>query len=594
MTTDQRTANSQRQVLFHGGTVLTFDPTDTVHDAILIDGGIVSATGSREDLQRQAGSDVLEIELGGATVLPGLIDTHPHLLHYGTLEEPLVRIWDARNHDDIAARIRERAASTPAGQWIMTTPVGEPHYFYRRSFKALREGQLPPRGVLDRATDEHPVVIQAWAPVVPNTMALNSMALKVLGIDRKTPDQVGNVTIEKDESGQPTGRLSGYVNNYYSFDDFARDVWLRIPSLQLDQLIPGTKRAIAEFHKLGNTGVYENHMMEGPLIDTYRQLRRQGELAMRVMVSQECESHGMPWSQPRALDDYMARMAEAADAIELQDDYFRFNGLSIVWDGLATTGHLMTRQPYQGPDGAPTTGKYQVSPEKIELAMRFCAERGLRLNTLTGGTRANEENLAMLERLAKEYDIKSLHWLLIHSPLIEAEQVKRYNALNIDMTTSMTFCWGLGDDFREMPGIGTLKDLMPLRRCFDAGMAVAAGTDWGPKNAFEQIELALTHAFGRSGQRNLGPDQRITRIEAVSMWTRDAARVLEWPEMGSLVANTYADLVVVDRDPITCRVDDIGATNPLLTLLDGVPVHDAGALAGTEALAELGRGGWKS
>jgi predicted amidohydrolase YtcJ len=80
VTTDQRTANPQPHVLFHGGTVRTFDAADTVHEAILIDGGIVSATGSREDLQRQAASDVLEIDLQGATVLPGLIDTHPHLL----------------------------------------------------------------------------------------------------------------------------------------------------------------------------------------------------------------------------------------------------------------------------------------------------------------------------------------------------------------------------------------------------------------------------------------------------------------------------------------------------------------------------------
>ena len=86
----------------------------------------------------------------GATILSGLVDTHPHLMHFGTFAEPLVDIADARSHDDIVERIRARAADTPAGEWIMTTPVGEPHYFLRRSWRNLAEGQLPGRRVVPR------------------------------------------------------------------------------------------------------------------------------------------------------------------------------------------------------------------------------------------------------------------------------------------------------------------------------------------------------------------------------------------------------------------------------------------------------------
>jgi len=99
----------------------------------------------------------------GATVLPGLVDTHPHVLHFGAFGEPLVDVADARSHEDIVARIRTRAATTPPGEWIMTTPVGEPHYFIRRSWRDLAEGRLPDRHVLDRATAAHPIFIQAWA-----------------------------------------------------------------------------------------------------------------------------------------------------------------------------------------------------------------------------------------------------------------------------------------------------------------------------------------------------------------------------------------------------------------------------------------------
>jgi predicted amidohydrolase YtcJ len=74
-----------------------------------------------------------------------------------------------------------------------------------------------------------------------------------------------------------------------------------------------------------------------------------------------------------------------------------------------------------------------------------------------------------------------------------------------------------------------LGDLIPLRRMLDAGLVVGCGSDWGPKNVFEHIALAETHEFCASGRRNDGPAQRVTRAEALHMWTRDAARVLGWP-----------------------------------------------------------------
>jgi predicted amidohydrolase YtcJ len=89
-------------------------------------------------------------------VLPGLIDTHPHLLHFAAMAEPLVDITDATTHAEILERIHVRARETPPGEWIMTTPVGEPHFFVTRSWRDLAEGRLPDRQVFDRATSELP------------------------------------------------------------------------------------------------------------------------------------------------------------------------------------------------------------------------------------------------------------------------------------------------------------------------------------------------------------------------------------------------------------------------------------------------------
>lgn len=576
---------SARSLIFTGGPINTFDARTSVAEALLVEGDTIAAVGPLADVRSRARAGTQEVDLGGAAMFPGFIDTHPHLLHYGSLQEPLVDILDARDHSEIVARIAARARKTEPGEWIMTTPVGDPHYFVERSYKNLAEGELPTRQILDRATERHPVVIQAWAPSLPNAIAFNSHALATLGINEQTPERISNVWIEKETDGTPTGRMFGSVTNYYSNDRYANELWLKIPFLKFELLVPGTKRAIGAYHSLGVTGVYENHMMDKKLIDAYRQMRRDDTLRMRVMASQEAESYGMPWSRPRAMDDFMARLENAARSIELEDEWCRFNGVTIMWDGTCFPGGMMMREPYRGPYGEETRGYFHIDPKKAEIVMQFCAERRIRLNTMCMGVIAHEENLSRLEKVAQQYDIRSLKWILNHAVFIEKEQVARYKALNMDFTTSMSFCWGKGDLFRARMDKVDLSDLMPLRRFFDAGFAVAAGSDWGPKNPFQQIRLALTHEFAGSHYYNRGPDQKVSREEAVAMWTRDAARVLQWDGIGSLQEGGKADLVVTNRDLMTCDEDAIGQAQALLTLVNGEAVHDHGLLGTSSAHA---------
>jgi predicted amidohydrolase YtcJ len=137
----------------------------------------------------------------------------------------------------------------------------------------------------------------------------------------------------------------------------------------------------------------------------------------------------------------------------------------------------------------------------------------------------------------------------------------------------MAFTWGKGNLFRSRMKPSVLADLVPLRRLLDNGLSVAGGSDWGPKSSFKQIELALTHEVAGSDEPNLGAAQRITREEALAMWTRDAARVLRWDEIGTLAPGKQADLAIVDRDPLHCPVEEIGKTVVEATLLAGRPVH---------------------
>jgi hypothetical protein len=236
------------------------------------------------------------------------------------------------------------------------------------------------------------------------------------------------------------------------------------------------------------------------------------------------------------------------------------------------------RDPYKGPYGEPTRGVSFIPPEWCEIVMRFGAERDLRVNVVVAGTGEHDEYLAQLEAVDRELGVRGRHWILQHVFFLEAEQARRYAALGFDVTASMSFSWGKGDMFIERIGAHVLADLIPLRRLLDAGMTVACGTDWGPKNVFEHVALATTHEFQGSGRRNDGPAQRVGRAQALAMWTRDAARVLQWEGVGTLAPGSHADLIVVDRDPVETGVDDLPGTRVLRTVLGGAVVHDTGDL----------------
>lgn len=564
-------------VLYRGGRVLACDGTTPPAEALVVRDGRVAGVGPRDAMARLAGAGAEEVDVRGATVLPGFVDTHPHLLHFGAFAEHLVDLADARSHEDVVTRIRARAATTPAGEWIMTTPVGEPHYFIRRSWRDLAEGRLPDRHVLDRATTAHPVFVQAWAPVTPNVCALNTLGLERLGLGAQTPDRVEHVWIEKDAGGVPTGILHGAVNNYYTNDPFMNGLLRQLPLLVPDAILSGTKRAMAAYNRLGVTTVYEGHAMGHAEIGAWRTLREEGVLTVRTLTALEAELSGLPWTAPLSMAEFRENLDAALAMESVGDDLLRHRGVTLSRGGACWPGFLRMWEPYRGPWGEPTTGVTFVEPEKEQAALDFCAAHPLRLNFIGTGYRDHDEFLDRAEAVARRLPIADRGWILQHVFFLTERAARRYAALGMRVTTSMSFSWGKGDMFADRVGEHVLSDLIPLRRMLDAGLVVGCGTDWGPKNVFEHLALAETHAFAGSGRRNDGPAQRVTRAQALAMWTRDAARAIGWDGVGTLAPGSHADVIVVDRDPLACPLESLPATRVLRTLLGGRVVWDAGA-----------------
>ena len=568
----------QTEVVYTGGEVLLDGGTEAA-EAVYVRDGRVAAVGSTADVLAAAGPHVGRQNLDGATIIPGLIDTHPHLLHFAAFKAPLVDISAARNHEEIVEAIRRKAEHTPKGEWIMTTPVGEPHYFHRRSYRNLSEGALPDRRVLDRATRDHPVVIQAWAPVTPNVCAMNSAALAAVGISASTPEQVSNVRIEKDGNGEPTGILSGAVTNYYNFDPFFLELLDRMPPLIQPDLVPQAfMQAMAGYNAFGITTIYEAHAMDFPLVEAYQGMRAQDLLSLRVQVAPELEPGALPSDRPKSLDQLRSTLETALAMRTRDDDWLRIDGITACVYGPCYSGNLAWNAGYRGPWGEQTTGNRVISEENLRFAYEFCAERGLRLNLCAVSPDEHEEHFALAADVMGKHNLDRTGWVLQHGYLIREDQAKRYADLGFAMTTSMSFTFGKGDMLAERIGPEALPLLNPLRHLLDAGLPVAASMDWGPTNPFEQMQLAITHQMFPSGRSNAGPGQVISRTEAFRMWTANGATVLGWDGIGNLAQGSHADLAILDRNPVTCDLDDLPTTQVLRTHVGGRIVHDNGSL----------------
>ncbi|WP_158072056.1 amidohydrolase [Streptomyces sp. CB01580] len=563
-----------------GGRVRTLDPGTPEAEALVLSGGRVLAVGDREAMAEVAGPDARQIDAEGGVVMPGLIDTHPHVMHFGMLAGGLVDLTDAVDHADIVARIRAEAANTPPGKWIMCTPVGEPHYFVRRSERDLPERRLPDRWILDSATDAHPVLIQAWAPRMPNVVAFNSAGLRAVGLTSFLPTRVCDVEIDKNEAGDLTGILRGPVTNYYTYDPFWGQILTKLPKPSMENAVAGTTAELARYAAQGVTTVYEGHAMEPEHIALYQQLRATDALPLRVMATLDAESVIFYPFDPLPHGEFAARLGQLAGQISDDgDDMLRVSGLTFSPGGPCFSGYFATYEPYADPFGRPTRGVRFLSLDKEETFIRFCAVNGIRANLCLGAYREHDDFLDIAERVVREHDFRDRRWILQHAMTITPQQARRYAELGFQVTTSAGFAWGKGAMYGERMGTHVWRDLEPLHRLSDIGLDLAGGSDWGPKNPWEQIELAQTHRFAGSDHRNDGPDQKLSRIEALRMWTTGAASVLGWPEIGSLAPGNHADLVIVDRDPVTCPVEDLRGTRVLRTLLGGRTVHDSGELS---------------
>jgi predicted amidohydrolase YtcJ len=519
-----------------GGKIVTVDDRFTLAQALAIRDGRIVKVGATAEIEALKGPQTRVIELGGRTVIPGLIDNHAHWVRAAEHDE--LRFDGVTSRQLALTMLAERVRATPPGQWIVVLGGWSEEQF-------TDEPRGFPVDELDRIAPNNPVVLQA----VYNHSYLNTSALIAAKIDPGTPDPQGG-SIEKDGSGKPTGLVRGAGGVAF--------VAARVPLQQQEAWLANTRKLVAYLNAMGVTAWLDagGRGMGAKHYEPYKYLADRGELNVRLF-----------WTtirQPATPAQVDAVIGEIRELKPFQGtDYFDNVGWGESVFAPVTTQLLRVASNTKPEDLA--------QMRRLLLAL---AERGIYVNSHVEMSAAIDAFLDEYESINKERPIKGLRWSFSHLDQVSEAQLERMKKLGMTAQIhSRPLIQGAlmhkvhGDKAWDMP---------PFRRIQDSGIHWGLGSDATAvttSNPFYTLSLAVTGRMvgGRKVNR-----QTITREEALIAHTRsNAVFLFQEGNLGSLAPGKYADLLVLDRDYLTVPEDEIKDLRPLLTMVGGRIVHDA-------------------
>jgi len=498
-------------VLFNGN-IYTVNDQAPRAQAIAVSRGKILAIGSNADVMNLASAGSEKIDLGMKTVLPGFIDAHSHPAMAGVMHLRMVDC-DLRSIAAIGRALRERAAKTPAGEWVLG---------FKYDDTKTSDGRPLTIGDLDAALPDHPVRIEHRGG---HTIYCNSLAFEKAGITDKTPDPPGG----KIDHDPATGRLSGRAA------ESARALFDKVIPNQLtrDDHREGVK-LISKM--LAKTGITSAHEAQGTPTDllAYQDAHQAGELLYRAYC----------FINYRFIDSMIA----AGVRTGLGDDWVRVGAMKLVCDGSISERTARLSEPYQGKPG--DYGILVMTEEELYSYGRKAHTAGWQIGTHANGDVGIDTTLRVYERLQKESPRRDPRFRLEHCTVINDDLVRRIKALGAIPTPFSTYVYYHGEKMRYY-GADRLNHMFALRSFLDAGIRATQASDYPPGEFLPmmalQSEVTRTDIKGNVW----GAKQKVMVEEAIRVGTLHGAYAsYEENLKGSLEVGKVADLVVLGRDPM--------------------------------------------
>ena len=557
-------STSPADLIFHNGQILTMDSSSSIQSAVAVKGNAIQAVGADNDILPLAGLETKVTDLRGRTLIPGIVDIHAHMDREG-LKEIFPTLADSRSITDILEVIREQVSTTSPGEWVVTMPIGDPPN-YTDMPQSLAEGRYPTRWELDQVSPDNPVYIRGiWTPwnVPPSISIANSAAFKLAGIDRHTQSPDSTVTIEKNSDGEPTGIFID--QNTYPTVEF--NLMRVVPRFTHTQRVAALKRSMALYNSVGTTSTYEGHGVAPEVVRAYREVWDSGAATVRSQLVLN-----PVWESAEEAQQDMEQWGHTASGSGFGDEMLKLTGIYLQYEGSQYIAESrLAELPFTGWAGF---GQAYNDADRFRKFGHLAARHNLRVNTLVRDVL--EEVLTIFEEVHQETPIDQKRWVINHVLQASPEQLQRIKNLGLVVETiPLTELWLRGSKYLDQPDLA--DSAVPHRRYDEMGVHYAFGTDNKPYNPFATLWAAVARTERQTG-KVLGPDQRLSRMDALRVFTMGGAYFcFEEDRRGSIEPEKLADMAVLSDDILTMQEAEIPTVTSLLTMIGGKVVHQAEA-----------------
>jgi predicted amidohydrolase YtcJ len=524
-------------VIYRNARVWTGIPSQVWTDAIALNGNRIVALGERSSRSR-ATRKTRVIDLGGALVVPGMMDNHTHFIA-GSKALTQVDLLSVKTRQQLVDTLAKGAAALPSQRWLEGWGWDEQRW----------GGELPNRSWIDAVTPNTPVSI---GRTDGHNLFVNSLALKLAGIDRNTPDPVGG-TILRDATGEPTGVLR----------DNAMDLVAKvIPSWSDADIDAAVQLGISAALARGTTQCHGADM-DWVTFDALRRARAKGETGLRFYPSVWAKD----WEKLAAIIRQEGR----------GDGWVRWGIVKAMADGA-----LGSRTAYMDRPFANDRANRGLLIQPVAEMQGWCegADRaGLQLEVHAIGTKAVDLTLDMFAAIAKKNGPRDRRSRIEHAQHINPGSIGRFRSQGV--IASMQPYHAIDDGRWAAGPLGPdrINGSWAFRSLLASGATVTFGSDWpvAPVDPLGGIEAAVRRVT-TDGKGIFGPSQRISVAEALRAYTSaNAFAGFQEGKLGSLAPGKLADLVVLDSDIFRIAPERIAKTRVLRTIVDGKERYSSSA-----------------
>ncbi|WP_241021123.1 amidohydrolase [Burkholderia sp. Ac-20344] len=530
-------------LIVYNGKIATQDDRQSFVTALAVKDGRILAAGSGPEVMRHVRDDTLHIDLNGRTVIPGLNDSHLHVIR-GGLNFNLELRWDGVSTlDEALGMLRRQVLRTPAPQWVRVVGGWTEFQFAEKRGPTVAE--------LNAIAPDTPVFVMHLG----DSALLNAAALRAIGYGRDTSDPPGG-EIQRDRAGRPTGMLIARPDMAVLHAALEKG-----PKLGFDEQMNSTRHFMRELNRLGVTSAIDAGGDSQAYPDDYAAimtLAERGEMTVRIAYSLFVQHAG------REVDDYTRWMtlAKPGDG----DAFLRMNGAGeLLVVSAADFGNFLEPRP-ELPD---------VLEAELTAVVRLLVRHRWPFRLHATYDESIGRFLNVLEAVNRDVPFDGLRWFFDHCETISDANIARIAALGGGVTVQHRMAFQ-GEYFVARYGVQAATRTPPIRSMLAAGLPVGAGSDATRIASYNPFVSLYWMVSGRTvGGTVLYPEgNRLSRMEALRRYTVGSAWFSnEDDRKGALVPGRYADFAVLTDDYFTIDEPRIKHLSSVLTIVDGKVVH---------------------